>query len=1085
MLRNWRPLARSAIGFPLGRSALVGAVIGGALLGTAPLHAGLTVLEELAEWRDKARNRTVPVAIYAPEPAETAGPLPVVLISHGFGETRTSHGFLGRHLAAAGYIVVAVHHEGSDAEAQQRGGMRALADLSIFLDRPGDISFALDRIGSGQSGSALIDGRADMGRVGVAGHSLGSTTALAMVGLTVRTPDDPDLSFRDPRIKAAVAMSPQVGGAAGQARAMGIHAGSWQPIDRPVMFLWGSRDIGLGALRDDPALRRIAYDSTNADPTYLVVLEGAEHHAFTETPPWYKGGERDPRHHGWIGIACEAFFDAQVNEESAAADWLQEQALAASSEGGLRQEHKSGTVSPAAGSTAQAGGAYDFAPLEAYIEEGISRHGLPGAAIVLIDRGGRLIYEKSFGGFTPETRVPIASASKWLAGATVMTLVDAGLIDFDAPVSDYLPEFRVKSKHKGITIRQTLAFTAGLPPHHRIQDDPAISQADEVAFIPEIPLEREPGTALIYGGLQMEIAGRVAEVVTGKPYRQIFQERLLDPLGMEDTRIANMVRRSPRNLDFKSANPLVPGGVETNARDYIRFVQMVLQGGVYDGRQILSPESMARMWTDQTDGVPIVRSMQPDDSYRYSTGCWHRTLDGDPERVVLSSEGALGTSAWVDGPLAYGGVFTTQSQAGQMRTFIPRLKELTSEILSGTTVTSAPAPAPAAASPGGAQGSQRAAEMFRRLDTDGDGMIDRGEIPQQARRMRENFDRLDRDGDGRLSQQEVQRVMARAGRGGQGQGQGQGSYGSRTTAEPAPSAPTPSSEPTTPAAEPQGGPHPVSELELLVLHDAERGKDLQIRVVFPADGERYPVVVYSHYSGGSKDEYGPLVRHWASHGYVVILPNHSDSPAVGGRRGADARRDWKDRPLDIAFILDALPRLEEEPALAGKVDASRVGVGGHYIGAYAASFLAGGTNQSGDDFLDDRVGAALLMSPQGRGQGLDESSWARIEMPMMVMTGSEDKSGRTGNPPEWRTEPFQFAPPGHKYLVFIEGLAGDYGGLVTREGGDGTSAMAGWVKDSTTAFWDAFLGGDESARASLTPSAWDETSGGKVALSSK
>ncbi|MCI0493232.1 MAG: hypothetical protein L0Z07_09875, partial [Planctomycetes bacterium] len=185
-----------------------------------------------------------------------------------------------------------------------------------------------------------------------------------------------------------------------------------------------------------------------------------------------------------------------------------------------------------------------------------------------------------------------------------------------------------------------------------------------------------------------------------------------------------------------------------------------------------------------------------------------------------------------------------------------------------------------------------------------------------------------------------------------------------------------------------------------------------------------------------------------------------DSPAVGGERGPKALQGWRDRALDLRFLLDSLPEIERAaPAVRGQLDRDRIGVGGHYIGAHSAGLLAGmkvfGPNGEAETFADPRVKAVLMLSPTGRGQGLTEQSWADMKLPMLVMTGSNDASRRTGNDPAWRTEPFQFAPPGSKYLVFVEGLDATYGGLVGKQPSPGDLARC--VQTRTLAFWDAYL----------------------------
>ena len=170
------------------------------------------------------------------------------------------------------------------------------------------------------------------------------------------------------------------------------------------------------------------------------------------------------------------------------------------------------------------------------------------------------------------------------------------------------------------------------------------------------------------------------------------------------------------------------------------------------------------------------------------------------------------------------------------------------------------------------------------------------------------------------------------------------------------------------------------------------------------------------------------------------------------------------------------------------MDATRVGAGGHLIGAYASCALVGMKGfQSGgaanpDYCADPRVDVALLLSPQGRGQGLTEKSWEDIDRPMLVAAGSEAPSRRTSNPPEWRTEPYRFAKPGDKYLLWIEGMDNSYAGLAR---GDVDPKPATWIRDVTTAFWNAYLKQDANARASLKSGQLAAHAKGALKLESK
>lgn len=273
---------------------------------------------------------------------------------------------------------------------------------------------------------------------------------------------------------------------------------------------------------------------------------------------------------------------------------------------------------------------------------------------------------------------------------------------------------------------------------------------------------------------------------------------------------------------------------------------------------------------------------------------------------------------------------------------------------------------------------------------------------------------------------------------------------------------------------PETGPFPVQTKQLL-LRDAKRNKDIRLRVNYPVGTGPFPVIVWSHGAGGSKDNYRPLTEHWASHGYVTIQASHSDSRSLAANpRDPISFRDWQSRPTDVSFILDSLAELEKaEPALQGNLDAKRFGVGGHSFGANTAQLVGGATAflaRGATSFADQRVTAVLLLSGQGPGEMLTEKSWEGFVKPLLVMTGSADGPTRTGQPAEWRKKPYALSPQGDKYLVWVDGLDHGFGGITGvnfNPRNKPNPDHVRYTKIVTLAFWDAYLKESKEARAFL------------------
>jgi CubicO group peptidase (beta-lactamase class C family)/dienelactone hydrolase len=315
-------------------------------MGATSGGGGASVAIAEATWHDAERNRDVPVRVYAPPLAEGDGSFPLIVFSHGFGESRESYESQGRHWAGHGYIVIAATHAGSDTAALQaaRGGGWTPAPFDV---RPEDVSFIIDRALAEDQQLEIVRGRVDPDRIGVAGHSMGSSTALAMIGFTAPEGDGGRRSFADERVRCAIAQAPQIGSAAGTSgRASAgrlerfIDADSWSAISKPAMVMFGSRDTGYGVLASNPMLRRTAFDNMPAGDKYLTILGDAQHHIFTDTDPYYGGDPRDPRHVGWIHRLTTAFFDAYLKGDAEARAWLQSEALEEETAGEVTIEHK-------------------------------------------------------------------------------------------------------------------------------------------------------------------------------------------------------------------------------------------------------------------------------------------------------------------------------------------------------------------------------------------------------------------------------------------------------------------------------------------------------------------------------------------------------------------------------------------------------------------------------------------------------------------------------------------------------------------------------------------------------------------------
>jgi predicted dienelactone hydrolase len=258
----------------------------GPLLLTVPLLASCSGLHVNVAGRD--------VAVWKPTgPAPAAG-FPVVIFSHGFSGCNTQSVFLMEALAKAGYLMVAPNHADAHCGSAFRNGagwrpeepfQRTGAwSEATYRDRRADIEAVLDWVLSAKTFQGVP---VDAGRVGIAGHSLGGYTALAMAGAWA--------SWKDPRIKAVLALSPF--------NSPFVANGEFGHMNVPVLYEGGTLDLGIS-----PTVRRPdgAYDRSSA-PKYYVEFRGAGHLAWTDL---------NPRFHGIINRYSVAFFNRYLKESS-------------------------------------------------------------------------------------------------------------------------------------------------------------------------------------------------------------------------------------------------------------------------------------------------------------------------------------------------------------------------------------------------------------------------------------------------------------------------------------------------------------------------------------------------------------------------------------------------------------------------------------------------------------------------------------------------------------------------------------------------------------------------------------------------
>ncbi|MDF2117736.1 serine hydrolase [Roseiarcaceae bacterium H3SJ34-1] len=276
----------------------------------------------------------------------------------------------------------------------------------------------------------------------------------------------------------------------------------------------------------------------------------------------------------------------------------------------------------------------------------IEKDAVPGATLIVF-RNGRQLYRID-AGIDPDAQLPVASASKWMAAALIMTLVDDGKLSLDEPIERRLPAFTgVAGK---ITLRQILSYTSGqgsLQGLVDIRQNPRMSLAEAANEIAARPLQDRPGQVFRYGSPAFQVAGALAEQATGETWARLFETRIARPLGLQHSYWGNPMW--PELSPSQVRNPNLQGGLVTTAEDYGRLLTMLASGGTYEGRRILSKRAIEEMERVQTGNARAgFKPYGANAMLQYALGNWCEKIEPDQSCSVVSSPGALGTYPWID-----------------------------------------------------------------------------------------------------------------------------------------------------------------------------------------------------------------------------------------------------------------------------------------------------------------------------------------------------------------------------------------------------------------------------------------------------
>jgi CubicO group peptidase (beta-lactamase class C family) len=254
--------------------------------------------------------------------------------------------------------------------------------------------------------------------------------------------------------------------------------------------------------------------------------------------------------------------------------------------------------------------------------------------------------------FSSTTKERIASCSKWLSAALVMSFVDEGKLSLDDSIGKYLPVMTANKKGN-IKIWQCLSHLTGIKSGSLKDSRELITGAenmdDAINAIATQPMEGEPGKTFHYSSAGLQIVAAIIEKIGKKDFETLFNERIAQPCNM-------------KNTDFgKGKVPLAAGSAWSTAEDYINFLSMILNEGIFNGKRVLSKNAITEMQKNRVNKNTTIKYTPAEaGSWGYGFGEW--VMDdatGDKRSDGVTSPGLFGSFPWVDNKLQYAGFLFT------------------------------------------------------------------------------------------------------------------------------------------------------------------------------------------------------------------------------------------------------------------------------------------------------------------------------------------------------------------------------------------------------------------------------------------
>jgi CubicO group peptidase (beta-lactamase class C family) len=320
---------------------------------------------------------------------------------------------------------------------------------------------------------------------------------------------------------------------------------------------------------------------------------------------------------------------------------------------------------------------YDLSAVEPIVAQFVDEHQLNGAALVVVEPGDGIVYANYWGEFGPDRVSLVASASKMVTAGVLMHLADQGLLDPERPIAEYVPW--AAGHNTEISVADLVSNNSGLV---GLMPDPGYAPY-LCQFLPDAELEDcaetiwttpdddadvvPPRTEYRYGGAQWQVAGAVAETVSGKSWAQLLDEVYVEPCGVESLAYANHWTTFgagfayPADFDGDVSllgttdNPHMEGGLHITPRDYAELLLLHLRGGRCGDTQVFSADALEALHTDRLEDFG--GATQTGTGYGWG---WWIERDGS---YRVTDPGAYGAVPWLDLDGGFGAYLVLEADA--------------------------------------------------------------------------------------------------------------------------------------------------------------------------------------------------------------------------------------------------------------------------------------------------------------------------------------------------------------------------------------------------------------------------------------